>query len=267
MRPSALAFSLLLVSALAVGCATSRPQPAKPAPAAASQTPPEPSVEEVLAYGLGRAIVVDLGHFYLSPGEIEMVAKGVRDQLSNQIKIPEQERKELAMGLQAMAKKRANDRIEQEKSASNLHLAELRGREGAKTLEDTGIVILAMSKGEGDYPTEEQFLKLHSRAWLRDGTELVNSFAAGEPTLVQPKYFLPCWQEVLPQVKVGGRVQFACPSDQVYGDQGATGQVLPGAMVSFDIELLQILDSPEEAEEKFSEGAADGPPGSPPAAN
>ncbi|NNL86275.1 MAG: hypothetical protein HKP27_11510 [Myxococcales bacterium] len=266
MHRSFLAFGLLFVSLLAVGCATSRQQPAKPAPVAVTPPPKQPTAEETLSYGLGRLIVADLSHYYFSPGEIEMIVMGVQDQLSEPTALSEDDRKQIAMGLQAMAEKRANDRIDEEKAASGVHLAELGGREGAKTL-DTGIVILAMSRGDGAYATEEQFLKLHSRAWLRDGTEIVNSFAAGEPTIIQPKYFLPCWKEVLPQVKVGGRAQFACPSDQVYGDQGRPGQIPPGAMVAFDIELLKVLDTPEDDEAKFSEGAADGPPGSPPAAN
>ncbi len=253
---------LMMASVLVLACSTSRPQPAKPAPAPTqAATPPEPTHEEVLAYGLGRVIVSDLRHYYFTPAEAEMLAKGAKDQLANQVLLKEEDRKNLALGLQAMAKERAQERIDLEKAASSKHLAELGSREGASYLDDTGIVILAMTPGDGGYPTEDQWLQLHSRAWLRDGTELVNSFKADEPTLAQTKYFLPCWNEVLPRVQVGGRVQFACPSEQVYGDQGRTGQVLPGAMVAFEIELMRIYDNPEAAEdEKFSEGAADSPP-------
>ncbi len=58
---------------------------------------------------------------------------------------------------------------------------------------------------------------------------------------------------------MGGSASFACPSDLVYGDKGRAGTILPGAMVQFDIEIIEIVDDPRAAqrEDQFSEGESE----------
>ena len=52
---------------------------------------------------------------------------------------------------------------------------------------------------------------------------------------------IPCWNEALRRMKVGGKARVTCPSDLAYGDRGIGGKILPGAPLQFELELLAIL--------------------------
>ena len=47
------------------------------------------------------------------------------------------------------------------------------------------------------------------------------------------------------QLNVGSRARLVCPADIAYGNQGAAPAIPPGATLVFDVELLEIVSTPE----------------------
>jgi FKBP-type peptidyl-prolyl cis-trans isomerase FkpA len=45
-------------------------------------------------------------------------------------------------------------------------------------------------------------------------------------------------------MKVGGKYKLTCPSDVAYGDRGHPPAIKPGAALTFEIELLEIVAAP-----------------------
>ena len=41
-------------------------------------------------------------------------------------------------------------------------------------------------------------------------------------------------------MKEGGKSRLVCPSDIAYGDRGAGQDILPGATLIFDVELIKV---------------------------
>ena len=69
-------------------------------------------------------------------------------------------------------------------------------------------------------------------------------------------------------MKEGGKAELYCPSDLAYGDRGAPPKIPPGAVLKFEVELLEILkegddekpaDKGKEATKKTEETKSDKP--------
>ncbi len=45
-------------------------------------------------------------------------------------------------------------------------------------------------------------------------------------------------------MKVGGKAQLTCPSKIAYGDQGRPPKIPGGAVLVFEVELLEIVKAP-----------------------
>ena len=52
---------------------------------------------------------------------------------------------------------------------------------------------------------------------------------------------IPCWQEAIQQMKVGGKSRIVCPPSIAYGSRGM-GSIPGEAALAFDVELLEIIE-------------------------
>jgi FKBP-type peptidyl-prolyl cis-trans isomerase FkpA len=52
---------------------------------------------------------------------------------------------------------------------------------------------------------------------------------------------IPCWNEALQLMKVGGSAHIVCPATLAYGDRGAGDLIKPGSTLDFEVHLLAIL--------------------------
>ena len=96
--------------------------------------------------------------------------------------------------------------------------------------------------GEGKVPTAESMVKVHYHGTLVDGEVFDSSVDRGKPATFPLNRVIPCWTEAVQKIKVGGKAKVTCPSDQAYGDRGAPPKIKPGATLTFEIELLEIID-------------------------
>jgi FKBP-type peptidyl-prolyl cis-trans isomerase len=92
---------------------------------------------------------------------------------------------------------------------------------------------------------------------LRDGEVFDSSTEklAGSPREPEPAKFIinrviPCWKEAVQKIKVGGKAKITCPSETAYGDRGAPPKIKPGAPLTFEVELLEIVKDAAPADKK-----------------
>ncbi len=108
----------------------------------------------------------------------------------------------------------------------------------ADGLQYTDIVV-----GRGARPHEGQTAVVHYVGTFPDGKKFDSSRDRNEPfefPLGMHKV-IPCWDEGVATMRVGGRRRLVCPPQLAYGERGAGGGVIPpNATLDFDVELLAV---------------------------
>jgi FKBP-type peptidyl-prolyl cis-trans isomerase FkpA len=104
----------------------------------------------------------------------------------------------------------------------------------------SGLVYRELKAGAGASPTAADTVKVHYRGTLTNGTEFDSSYKRNEPLEFPLNRVIPCWQEGVQKMKVGGKAQLVCPAAIAYGDRGAPPDIPGGATLIFEVELLAI---------------------------
>ncbi len=105
-----------------------------------------------------------------------------------------------------------------------------------------------LTKGTGKAPKATDTVKVHYKGTLRDGKVFDSSIDRGKPATFALNRVIPCWTEALQKMSVGGKSKIVCPSKIAYGDRGAPPVISPGAALTFEIELIEIVkkDTPKK---------------------
>jgi len=189
-------------------------------------------------YALGLAISQNLSVLSLSAAELELVKAGLTDGVlgkSHQVELPT-----YAPKVQELQRTRLAATAAREKKAGEAVLAKAASEKGAvKTA--TGIGVTTLKPGTGSTPQASDRVKVHYHGTLSDGTVFDSSVQRGEPATFALNGVIRCWTEGLQQMKVGGKSKLVCPSDTAYGDRGAPPRILPGSVLIFEVELLDIV--------------------------
>jgi len=208
------------------------------APARAQQPETE---EQKTIYALGLAVARNLRSFDLTPEEVKMMEAGLTAGLTGAK--PAVDLATWEPKLDPLAQARNAVRTKREKEASAAFLKTAAAASGAKA-RPSGVVYRELKAGTGDHPAVTDKVRVHYTGKLRDGSVFDSSLERGQPADFPLNRMIPCWQEALPLMKVGGKAQITCPSDSAYGDKGmppGTGdRIPPGAALSFEIELLGV---------------------------
>ena len=105
----------------------------------------------------------------------------------------------------------------------------------------SGVTVQTYREGEtGSSPTLADVVRVHYQGTLADGKEFDSSYSRGRPTELPLEALIPCWQEVLQQMKPGGAVRIVCPPETAYGSSGVAGKIPPDSTLTFVIELLEV---------------------------
>lgn len=207
--------------------------------AAASADVKVESEQDKAIYLIGISFARQLGPLYLTPEEMEIVAKGLVDaahdramDLDPQVYGPK---------IQMLQETRAKQALGIETEKSNAYLAAQRKEKGAKQT-DSGLIITQLKEGSGKQPTPDSKVRVHYTGTLRDGTVFDSSVQRGQPAEFPLSGVIPCWSEGVGMMKVGGKAKLVCPADIAYGDKGAPPAIPPGAALTFNVELLDIIE-------------------------
>jgi len=99
--------------------------------------------------------------------------------------------------------------------------------------------------GAGVEPHDGQTVVVHFTGWLADGTQFDSSRVRGKPFGFQlgSRQVIKGWDEGVRGLRVGGKRRLIVPPALGYGPRGLAGIVPPDATLTFDIELLRVIDS------------------------
>ena len=67
----------------------------------------------------------------------------------------------------------------------------------------------------GAPPTLADVVRVHYQGTLADGKEFDSSLGRGRPAELPLEALVPCWKEVLQQMRPGGAVRIVCPPDRL----------------------------------------------------
>ena len=190
-------------------------------------------------YALGLSVARSLSVFNLSEAEMQVLEQGLADGVLG--KTPKVDLAAYGPKLQELAKVRAAQVAEVEKKASGEFLKQAAAEKGA-TKSESGLIFSDVAPGKGASPTPDSSVKVNYKGTLRDGTVFDSSYERKSPVTFGLKQVIPCWTEGLQKMKVGGKAKLVCPAEIAYGDRGAPPLIKPGAPLTFEIELLEIVE-------------------------
>ncbi len=107
----------------------------------------------------------------------------------------------------------------------------------------SGIVYVEEQAGTGASPKPTDKIKIHYHGTTTDGTVFDSSVERGTPAEWVLDSMIPCWVEGVQLMKVGGKARLVCPPNLAYGDRGAPPVIKPGATLTFQLELIDIVAS------------------------
>jgi FKBP-type peptidyl-prolyl cis-trans isomerase len=216
--------------------------PAKPAaPAKAKEPAAKPADESQTLYGVGVAIARSLETFSLTPAELEHVLQGIRDAVTGKPKVTLDQKLQSAINdlARSRGQRSAEKSAGREKEAGPPYLAKMAKEPKAKKTA-SGAVVIPVKEGTGASPKETDKVKVNYTGKLVNGTVFDSSEGRG-PAEFPLNQVIRCWTEALQTMKVGGKATVVCPSEIAYGPRG-NPPVIPGnAVLTFEVELLDIL--------------------------
>jgi FKBP-type peptidyl-prolyl cis-trans isomerase FklB len=131
-------------------------------------------------------------------------------------------------------------KVNEEKAAGAAFLAENKSKPGVQEL-PSGIQYQVLQEGTGEKPALRAKIKAHYAGRLLNGKEFDSSYSRNQPFEAPILNLIKGWQEALPLMAVGSKWRLWIPSDLAYGDIGAGGSIPGGAVLDFDVELLDIV--------------------------
>lgn len=176
--------------------------------------------------------------------DVEAMVLGFRHAISGaKLAIDEKELTQVMTEFQKEMMSRRAERMavegEKNKKEGEAFLAENQKKEGVVTM-PSGLQYKIIKAGTGPKPKKENTVKCHYRGTLLDGKEFDSSYKRGEPMEYPVGNFIPGWIEALQLMPVGSRWELYVPANLAYGDRGNGGDIGPGALLIFELELIAI---------------------------
>ena len=105
-----------------------------------------------------------------------------------------------------------------------------------------GLRYTDLTVGRGAKPQAGRTVVVHYVGTLMNGKKFDSSRDRNEPFsfVLGVHEVIPCWDEGVATMRVGGRRTLICPPALAYGERGAGGVIPPNATLKFDVELLGV---------------------------
>lgn len=112
---------------------------------------------------------------------------------------------------------------------------------------DSGLRYALLSPGSGSPPVTDQVVTVSWRTWLSEGT-LVDDSRGPQQVIVGRTRLPPAWEEAIPLLRPGGRLQMEVPPALAYGQQGPE-DIPQDATLIVELQLHDVagLRTPPEA--------------------
>ena len=189
-----------------------------------------------LSYFIGASIGESLMQSNLKDLSIELLAKGIQDQLNGACKFNQQE---IQMYIQNVLVIREAENSKVIIKAGEDYLAANEKRPGVvKT--PSGLQYEVIKLGVGEKPKAEDNVTVHYHGTLIDGTVFDSSVDRGEPASFSLNQVIPGWTEGVQLMNTGSKYKFYIPYSLGYGEQGAGGIIKPYSTLIFEVELISI---------------------------
>jgi len=132
-------------------------------------------------------------------------------------------------------------------------VAKYNARVGKKFLDENkdkdGVVVLSsglqykvLEAGTGTvHPKKSDTVKVHYRGTLLNGKEFDSSYKRNAPASFQVSGVIAGWTEALQLMTTGAVWELYIPSDLAYGARGTGKDIGPNSMLTFKVELLEIV--------------------------
>jgi FKBP-type peptidyl-prolyl cis-trans isomerase len=250
MKPIKTMKKILFATALAAMCMQVQAQTKKPAatkPAAAKPTAAKPATASAVALktgldSLSYALGILDGSFFKQQGlttlNYNALLQGFKDMIEGrELKMtPQMADQTLRQKLQEAAQKKIQPVIDE----GVKFLAENKKRPEVKTTA-SGLQYEVVTLGTGPMPADTNVVKVHYTGTLINGTKFDSSRDRGEPAKFPLNGVIPGWTEGVQLMPVGSVYKFYIPYNLAYGLQGSPPVIPGGAMLIFEIELLEIV--------------------------
>jgi FKBP-type peptidyl-prolyl cis-trans isomerase len=199
--------------------------------------------QQKTSYALGMNVAMSLKQL---PHELDLeaVKQGLHDILSNSKLAMEQEEYSAVMQafqaqMQAEQQKATADKANKNAAEQKAFLEKNKDADGVITTA-SGLQYKVLKTGEGPCPVLENTVKVHYEGKLLDGTVFDSSIKRGEPIEFGVGQVIKGWTEALQLMNAGSKYQLFIPSELAYGERGAGNLITPGAMLTFEVELLSF---------------------------
>ena len=214
---------------------------------------PTPSAEEVVLetddqkvlYAVGQALARNIANLEFTPEEMVFVTAGLNEGAAGGE--PRIDMTVYAPMLDTTMRTRMTQITQKEREAGQAYCDAQAAEEGAEKLA-SGMVFKPIAEGDGATPGPADTVKVHYHGTLRDGS-VFDSTRGKEPAQFNVGGVIPCFSEGLQKLKVGGKAKLTCPAEIAYGDRGRPGSIRPGAALTFEIELVELIPSAAPAPE------------------
>lgn len=104
----------------------------------------------------------------------------------------------------------------------------------------SGLQYQVLQNGQGKvHPSANSKVKVHYHGTLIDGTVFDSSVQRGEPISFPLNQVIKGWTEGVQLMVEGDKFKFFIPAELAYGN-GSTGNIPPGSLLIFEVELLEI---------------------------
>lgn len=177
--------------------------------------------------------------------DVDLFSEAIKEKLSNNSRLTEDELQKTMMNFSqemAQLEQAKNEKDAMEAKEKGLQfLADNAKKEGVKTT-DSGLQYLVLKEGSGNAPIASNEVKVHYTGKLIDGSVFDSSVERGQPASFVLNQVIPGWTEGLQLMKPGAKYEFTIPSELGYGLRGSPPVIPGGAVLIFEVELLEVMN-------------------------
>ena len=102
----------------------------------------------------------------------------------------------------------------------------------------SGLYYIIQEPGAGSHPNINSVVTVNYKGYLTDGTVFDQS-ETGKPYTSRLSNLIAGWQQGIPVISAGGKIQLFVPSELGYG-ASAKGKIPANSVLIFDIELIKF---------------------------